>query len=350
MKRKERSGPYYRGLVQQEKRYSAVSPVVGVMLMLAVVIIIAAVVSGFAGGLIGQGSGQKAPTLSMDVQISNSGSWRASEISMDVTGVSEPIPTRDLKIITSWTTTVKDNYYAQGQDEYGYLDGKYQLIRAGTSIPSTGGVILNLPNGTIYRGGAVVLPGISNSYTGKTAVSVAPYGFGPGVSTAINNTVSETVGYYNPTSGVSYDSVGPKVPVFNWQNFPVTHFGNYSLEQGTVLMAEAGGRCIYFPALGGYPEDTTYNKGGYGSFTGNGMRAVPHPYTYASRSGVYVVYTGTKTIPSEIIQDGGQVDGMQALLGIGWENLRAGDIVNVKVVHTPTGKTIFDKDVVVSDS
>jgi archaeal type IV pilus assembly protein PilA len=37
----------------KQERESAVSPVIGVMLMLVVVIIIAAVVSGFAGGLVG---------------------------------------------------------------------------------------------------------------------------------------------------------------------------------------------------------------------------------------------------------------------------------------------------------
>lgn len=46
---------------------SAVSPVVGVMLMLVVTIIIAAVVSGFAGGL-GGGSG-KAPQASVDCTV-----------------------------------------------------------------------------------------------------------------------------------------------------------------------------------------------------------------------------------------------------------------------------------------
>ncbi len=45
------------------KRDDAVSPVVGVMLMLVVTIIIAAVVSGFAGGLVG--STQKAPQASV---------------------------------------------------------------------------------------------------------------------------------------------------------------------------------------------------------------------------------------------------------------------------------------------
>jgi len=47
------------------KRESAVSPVVGVMLMLVVTIIIAAVVSGFAGGLAGES--RKAPQASLGV-------------------------------------------------------------------------------------------------------------------------------------------------------------------------------------------------------------------------------------------------------------------------------------------
>jgi hypothetical protein len=51
---------------------SAVSPVVGVMLMLVVTIIIAAVVSAFAGGL-GQGS-SKAPQLSIGAEVHNNAS------------------------------------------------------------------------------------------------------------------------------------------------------------------------------------------------------------------------------------------------------------------------------------
>jgi len=49
----------------KQDRDSAVSPVVGVMLMLVVTIIIAAVVSGFAGGLVGEN--KKAPQASIKV-------------------------------------------------------------------------------------------------------------------------------------------------------------------------------------------------------------------------------------------------------------------------------------------
>ena len=87
----------------------AISPVVGVMLMLVVTIIIAAVVSGFAGGLIGDDSSQKAPTLDMDVKVINMGSWTGSGFYATVTAVSKPIPTDDLKIVTSWTATDATN-------------------------------------------------------------------------------------------------------------------------------------------------------------------------------------------------------------------------------------------------
>ncbi len=54
----------------KQRREDAVSPVVGVMLMLVVTIIIAAVVSGFAGGL---ASGtDKAPQAAFEAKISES--------------------------------------------------------------------------------------------------------------------------------------------------------------------------------------------------------------------------------------------------------------------------------------
>ena len=38
---------------------------------------------------------------------------------------------------------------------------------------------------------------------------------------------------------------------------------------------------------------------------------------------------------------------MMALLGPNWYKLRTGDTVNVMLVYTPTGKTIFQKSVTV---
>jgi len=102
---------------------SAVSPVVGVMLMLVVTIIIAAVVSGFAGGLMGGGSNQKTPTLSMNVKIQNSTS--STSFSATVLSISEPIPTSKLKVSTSWVknATIHGGADSTSKIPYGFGPG-----------------------------------------------------------------------------------------------------------------------------------------------------------------------------------------------------------------------------------
>ena len=70
------------------------------MLMLVVTIVIAAVVSAFAGGL--ATTTPKAPTLAMDISIASTGEPTDSHITFDVQSVSIPISTSHLKIITSW--------------------------------------------------------------------------------------------------------------------------------------------------------------------------------------------------------------------------------------------------------
>jgi FlaG/FlaF family flagellin (archaellin) len=84
----------------------AVSPVVGVMLMLVVTIIIAAVVSAFAGGM-SEGT-TEAPQASIDVDINynvDSGmGWRATEMTFKLLS-GDPLPTKDLSIITYYTNS-----------------------------------------------------------------------------------------------------------------------------------------------------------------------------------------------------------------------------------------------------
>lgn len=107
------------------------SPVVGVMLMLVVTIIIAAVVSAFSGGL---GSGTKvAPQAVIDVKISTTGGSGASMDGSEANIVfklmsGDPIPTKDLAIITYYTnrsgTTIKheQTVLSSGTDLYGSMN------------------------------------------------------------------------------------------------------------------------------------------------------------------------------------------------------------------------------------
>lgn len=84
----------------------AVSPVVGVMLMLVVTIIIAAVVSAFAGGL--SGSQTKTPQASFQIKtgwdVKDDGSVDTSAYDFAIEHMGgDPVPTKDTQLITYLT-------------------------------------------------------------------------------------------------------------------------------------------------------------------------------------------------------------------------------------------------------
>lgn len=235
--------------MERKTKDAGVSPVVGVMLMLVVVIIIAAVVSGFAGSLVSDQ--KKAPTLTADAEITNTGYYYGSYFSIVVTGASEPVPSKDVKIVTSWKA------------------------RDGTKNSTS------------------VLPSAQNWHYG-TSNGVAPWATGPGIT---------AFGLYN-TKDLS-------------QNF-----GNYSFTSGTSLRAYPNGAWAPPPA----PTSDPLVAGGYGP-------------------GPAATYTYVNGAPGVGYTIGTDIDAMQAVLGLDWNHLREGDVVNVKMVHTPSGKVIFEKEV-----
>lgn len=276
----------------------AVSPVVGVMLMLVVVIIIAAVVSGFAGGLV-NGNSQKTPQLAMDANIANTGYWSSSYFKAQVTGVDKPIATKDLKLVTSWNKV--------------------------------------FVNGSTVKGGATVTPGVlnfkvlynthSNGYY-DTWQNVVPQGYGPGVG--LNGTEFSN---FWPVEG------GPHTMAEFWAGTGTNYswFGNYNLQSGTIMFARPfGGK------LGGQATGTGSFSVGYGIL----------PNTTAGITGAGRYYYSYGTDPSgskgaTLNPYPDSVDQMQAILGNNWNYLRAGDTVNMKVIYTPNGRTIWQKDITV---
>jgi archaeal type IV pilus assembly protein PilA len=254
----------YLKCVLKRKTDDAVSPVVGVMLMLVVTIIIAAVISGFAGGLMG--NAHKSPSLQMDVKIANSGSWYGSGFYATVHGTSEPIATNNIKIVTSWSA-------------------------------------LNASTQTQITGGNTSVGGITNSWyyitqkQNKIITNSVPWGIGTGIT--------------NMTAGALNQNDDPDMIL-------AQQFGNYTLMQGTSMIAQPEG------ANGpGISTSEGSLPGGYGVLT---------PYTYTWDGGDFI---------------SGEIDPMQAVLGLGWENLRPGNVVSVKIIYIPTGQTIFSKDVAV---
>ena len=85
------------------KSVDAVSPVIGVMLILVVTVIIAAVVAAFATGMVGENSGP-APSAKMDVEIYSAfENQYGTYPTMTVSHISgEPLATKDLKLTFSW--------------------------------------------------------------------------------------------------------------------------------------------------------------------------------------------------------------------------------------------------------
>lgn len=259
----------------------AVSPVVGVMLMLVVTIAIAATVSGFSGSLTGA-TAKKAPSLTMDVKVINTGDWHGSGFFATVTSVSEPIPTKNLEIVTSYTAVPSQNaQMLRGAPPYSPGYGKYGFSGMTTVMPNNG-------TSTI-----TVLFNPSTSLAGTTYVP--PFGSGPGV---------------NGTEGID---------ILRDYSAPVQQFGNYTLMQGTTLSAMP---CGAFDSM-------SRSSSGKNANAGYGL-TIESRYTYAS--------CGNSCI-----------DPAKAVLGSNWSYLEWGDTVNVKVIHIPTGKVIFDKDVPVTE-
>jgi len=214
----------------------AISPVVGVMLMLVVTIIIAAVVSAFAGGSM-TGS-QKAPSANVEIHVKNGGDSTNSYFTMKVLGVSEPIPTKNLRIITSWTTSDRS-----------------------TGAATSGG------NTTFAGMAGVVVPNEQTDISGTTGTNgniTVPTGYGNGVMKWANDTV-------HPSEAM---------------------WGNFVLSSGTSL----------FDRPDGYSN-----------------------YQYRSLA----------------------IDPMTSILGKGWNDLKPGDAVTVRIIDAKSGKTIVDQNVFV---
>ena len=248
---------------QEKTRENAVSPVIGVMLMLVVTIIIAAVVSAYAGGL---GSTQKkAPSISLESHVKNTGLWDSSYFDFKVLSVSEPIPSKDIRIVTTWKSA------ATGE-------------KGGSNISGWSPSFTRTKGGLSVKGNVVY-----GSHSSSTKmVSHIPYGFGPGVN------ASTTVSSYGP--GGTF--------------WPDQMFGNYTILGGTTLHNSP---C------------SNYGK------TASSPTSLPYEYT-----GTDVGYDPAT-----------DTDATQALFGDNWGKLRPGDVVNIRWVHLPSGKIIYNQDITV---
>lgn len=114
---------------------SSVSPVVGVMLMLTITLILAAIISGMTGGI--AQTQKKPPGLLMDASLVISPSYNSLDIS--IVSVSEAIPTRDLKFITEWRngTSIMRNTVTYGSGKVMDNSGKEWRYPIGLIVNTT---------------------------------------------------------------------------------------------------------------------------------------------------------------------------------------------------------------------
>jgi FlaG/FlaF family flagellin (archaellin) len=181
----------------------AVSPVIGVMLMLVVTIIIAAVVSTFAGSLTG-GSDQVTPSAAIDVKIdtgADDGMGGTQPVITFELLSGDPVPTKDLKIITSYSNkthigymtnhTVSSpksllyigSYYGDSYARLPYLNDASKVGSAGSSINADFG------NFTWSSGGIMCAQGtqqVSNFMGFANNTGYMDPDFGPGSTVDID--------------------------------------------------------------------------------------------------------------------------------------------------------------------
>jgi len=127
-----------------KKKEDAVSPVIGVMLMLVVTIVIAAVVAAFAGGL---GSDvEMAPTAALDIDVYADGKVKIESLS------GEALVTKDISIKV---TDASGNSLGTGKL---YEQGTYKQL---TFIPGTTSIV-TLENENVNAGDYVTVTVLAN--------------------------------------------------------------------------------------------------------------------------------------------------------------------------------------------
>ena len=127
-----------------KKKEDAVSPVIGVMLMLVVTIVIAAVVAAFAGGL---GSDvEMAPTAALDIDVTSDGKVKIESLS------GEALVTKDISIKV---TDASGNSLGTGKL---YEQGTYKQL---TFIPGTTSIV-TLENENVDAGDYVTVTVLAN--------------------------------------------------------------------------------------------------------------------------------------------------------------------------------------------
>lgn len=289
------------------ERDDAVSPVIGVMLMLVVTIIIAAVVSTFAGGIMS--SQEPTPSASFDVSMTDEG------IGLTVQSASQDIPSKNVMIVLS----------KGGQTR--------KLVPGASTVPFGFNIV---------------------EKEGKGFKDTDRVGAAGGTTQAANdNNSKQWFGNYTlkagsrmSASGAAFnDAVWGSLPAgFNKGSFTKGEFlGMMTVDLWKTVFGEDGGVSTTEPDL----ADVVLKVGSNQRISDEGLR------TFLETKGVtfngesptaefYATATDKNWDFGKMITYG---DGYGAI-----SSLSPGDRVTVTIVYTPSGQTMFTKTVVVKEA
>lgn len=137
-------------------------------------------------------------------------------------------------------------------------------------------------------------------------------------------------------------------------------FGNYALLPGTMMLARPFGGSYGNSGTGATSGNYTDYDVGYGikgapsnpanigNVSGGGQYYYAYGSSWVSHPGTVISGAAAIFYQSVGLTQGSQSeDMMMGVFGPSWNYLRPGDTVNIKIVHTPSGRTIVNKDVIV---
>ncbi len=298
------------------ERDDAVSPVIGVMLMLVVTIIIAAVVSGFAGGLMT--SREPAPSANFDVSMT------ADSLELVVRSASEDIPSKDIMIVLSkgnlWrklvpkSSEVPFGFNIVERESTGFHDSynvsearKEDSVVSGTSAAHESNMVQWFGNYTLKAGSRMSASG--DAFIDLHGNLKVPEGF--------DTVPSFTKGTFcDDITGDQWKSIFGE-DVYKTDHGAESHV--LKLNKGFTVNGD----------LGEYLEDK-----GFATKEGEGASAV-----YKTSSAIWAVAQDQNWSFGQTITYGDGLGGISELL--------PGDRVTVTIVHTPSGQTMFTKTVTV---
>ena len=323
----------------QKKSDDAISPVIGVMLMLVVTIVIAAVVVAFSTGMVSE-TNAVAPAAAFDVEIYSS--FNDIVPSMHITHVSgDPVDTADMKLTFTWECPYptcpsgvghvhSSSYEFVDDGRWGYYDG-----RGGTDCDG-------IPFGVE---GAKETSG----YFGSTVQPLY-------INHGLGANVEYDDGYNYDGAYFGYITLKRGMTVYAYEQHLPKGDGNPAMDillnNGDILVepveADSGeGFVISCPVCGESSGLESFGEAGYMCSGGScwqggcpdcGASGWPNPFNLDT--GICSACGYDMEYPDEVISVTGFTSGIMACLPIGTP-------VDVTIVHIPSNKPIFEKTVYV---